>query len=165
MLKRDATHALTEYMNKLDQLRTLIQTAASKTDGFFTINGPGVGDKLTHEFITKLRKEAENTFGKDFAEQCICGTNKLAVDYYFPDEATIVEIALSLRNPNSEFERDIIKAVMAQESGYPVEKLVFIARPGASKAHASPSSQAIINWAERNHSLHILIHEIVATSL
>ncbi|MDP9194380.1 MAG: hypothetical protein M3P06_22000 [Acidobacteriota bacterium] len=64
---------------------------------------------------TSCVAELRRLFGTDLAEQTICGTNKFCVDYYFRDEATIVEVAMSLRNPTSEFERDILKAIMAQD--------------------------------------------------
>ena len=46
-------------------------------------------------------------------------------------------------------ERDILKAVMAQDAGHAVRRLVFIAKPGAAKKCAQPSSRAIIDWAAR----------------
>jgi hypothetical protein len=147
-------------VNKAETIRELAQQVASETEGFFVVSGPGIGDRLTKGFIARLRAGAIAAFGQDYAEQCICGTNKLAVDYYFPDEATIVEVALSIRNSNSEFERDILKALMAQESAHRVERLVFISRPGALKQHSSPSSQAIIAWAQRRHELQIEVHDL-----
>ncbi len=149
-------------VNKAETIRELAQQVASETEGFFVVNGPSVGDKLTNGFMAQLRARATATFGHDYAEQRICGTNKLAVDYYFPDEGTIVEIALSLRNANSEFERDILKALMAQEAAHRVERLVFISRPGALKQHSSPSSQAIFAWAQRSHQLHIEVHDLTS---
>ena len=147
-------------VNKAEAIRELAQQVASETDGFFVVSGPSVGDRLTNGFMARLRARAITTFGHDYAEQRVCGTNKLAVDYYFPDEATIVEIALSIRNPNSEFERDILKALMAQESSHRVERLVFVSRPGALKQHSSPSSQAIIAWAQRRLQLQIEVYDL-----
>jgi hypothetical protein len=142
------------------QLFSLAQALALERPGFFEIKGPSVGDRDTAAFMQELRRRAVATFGHDFAEQKICGPNGLCVDYYFPDEATIVEIAMGLRNPNSEFERDILKAIMAQDAGQAVQHLVFIAKPGATKKCGQPSSRAIIDWAGRAHGLIVEVHEL-----
>lgn len=73
---------------------------------FFKKKGAGIGDKATKSYTGELQRRASRAFSADHAEQAICGTNKLCVDYYFRAEATIVEVAMSLRNPTSEFERD-----------------------------------------------------------
>jgi hypothetical protein len=142
------------------RLFDLAQELASERPGFFDIKGPSVGDKDTAAFMQELRRRASDVFGQDFAERKICGENGLCVDYYFPDAATVVEIAMGLRNPNSEFERDILKAVMAQDAGHAVQRLVFIAKPGAAKKCAQPSSRAIIDWAARAHALTIDVYEL-----
>jgi hypothetical protein len=147
-------------MDRASTLFTLAQALALERPGFFEIKGPSVGDKDTAAFMRELRRRAETTFGVDYAEQKVCGPNGLCVDYYFPGEATIVEIAMGLRNSNSEFERDILKAIMAQEAGHSVQRLLFIAKPGALKKCGQPSSRAIIEWAGRAHGLIVSIHEI-----
>ena len=43
-------------------------------------------------------------------------------DFFFPDEAVAVEFAFGLHNPNSEFERDIFKCLLAIDDGCPVEE-------------------------------------------
>ncbi|MFZ2493216.1 MAG: hypothetical protein WA208_17185 [Thermoanaerobaculia bacterium] len=142
------------------RLLRLAEQLATERPTLFEVKGPSVGDKDTAAFMQELRRRAADVFGQDFAERKICGENGLCVDYYFPDDATIVEIAMGLRNPNSEFERDILKAVMAQDAGHAVQRLVFIAKPGAAKKCAQPSSRAIIEWAARAHALTIEIYEL-----
>jgi hypothetical protein len=148
-------------MDRASMLFTLAQALALERPGFFEIKGPSVGDKDTAAFMRELRRRAEATFGVDYAEQKVCGPNGLCVDYYFPEEGTIVEIAMGLRNPNSEFERDILKAIMAQDAGHEVKHLMFIAKPGAVKKCNQPSSRAIIEWAARVHDLSVSVHEII----
>jgi len=143
------------------RLLAIAQELALEDPTFFEKKGAGVGDRATAAFMHELRRRAASSFGIDHAEQTICGTNKLCVDYYYRDEATIVEVALSLRNPTSEFERDILKAIMAQDNGHPVRRLVFISKPGAARRLGAPSSRAIIEWAARAHDLMISVHEIV----
>jgi len=79
----------------------------------------------------------------------------LAVDFYFPDEATIVEVALGIKNPNTEYEKDILKAVMAKSLGTRVNKLLFIAKPGGVKKCNQPGRIAVKEWLRRTHSIEV----------
>jgi len=143
-----------------DRLFTIAKTVARGHAEFFTIQGPGKGDRSTNAFMAEVRRQAAAAFGRDYSEASISGANKLAVDFYFPHEETIVEIALSLRNPTSEFERDILKALMATESGNPVRSLIFISKPGAAKRLNQPGAQAIISWANSKHGLAVSVREL-----
>lgn len=146
-------------MNKVEQLVQLAQKITDENVSFFEVAGPGAGDRRTIAFMRELRHRANDAFKRDYSERKICGDNNLAVDFFIPEESTIVEVALSLRNPNTEFERDVLKALMAREAGHPVAQLVLLAKPGAIKRHAQPSSRAITAWAERNHGIRIEILE------
>jgi hypothetical protein len=74
--------------------------------------------------------------------------------------AIIVEIALGLRNPLSEFERDILKAIMSKEACYPVRRLLFLSKPGATRRCSQPGARAIAAWVERAHGITIEIQEV-----
>ena len=146
-------------MSKVEQLLSLIQQIADERSFFFDKKEPGIGNKDTNEFVAELNRRAHVLFGTDYAEQKICGDTNHAVDYYFQDESTIVEVALTLRTPNSEFEKDILKALMAQEN-YPVDRLVLIGKPGAVQKCSMPSRTSIIDWAKRTHNLQIDVYDI-----
>ncbi|MBZ0310637.1 MAG: hypothetical protein K8I82_31555 [Anaerolineae bacterium] len=98
-------------MTKVDLLREVIQQIADNDPEFFTTKGHGPGNHATNIFIRKVHDTALEVFGQDCAEQKICGDNSQAVDFYFEDEKTIVEIALGLKKTNTEFEKDIFKAL------------------------------------------------------
>ncbi|AHB14115.1 hypothetical protein [Dehalococcoides mccartyi] len=147
-------------MNYTSQLIEIAQNIANNTPDFYRILGPGRGDKSTGAFMKELRTKSIELFGEDFSEQTICGENKLAVDFYFPSEATIVEIALTIRNPNSEFHKDILKALISKRKGKAVEKLVFIAKPGAVKQHQKPASKSIVKLVNE-FGISIVIIELV----
>lgn len=142
------------------RLHELAQQLADERPSLFETKGPGQGDRDTKGYIDELRRRAAHAFAKDYAEQAICGANGLRVDYYFPEDATIVEIAFLLKNSPSEFEKDILKAIMARESGQDVRELVFIAKPGAVKRCNAPDRRSIIGWAERAHGVTVRVHEI-----
>ena len=97
-------------MSNAERLVGVAEQLANEIVGFFEVAGPGKGDARTQAFMKELGVRAENEFGQNFAEREICGRTALRPDFYFPEEGSIVEVALSLRNPNSEFERDLLKA-------------------------------------------------------
>lgn len=147
----------------MSHTETIIQLAkkcAKETPEFYLVKGPGAGDKATIAFMKKLRSCVKDVLGADYAEQKICGRNKLAVDFYIPEESTIIEISLSLHNPSSEFEKDVIKAIMAQDEGYGINKLIFLSKKGGINRHSRPGSQAIISWLKRAHEVGIEIQEL-----
>lgn len=143
-------------MAKSEQLIALAQQIADETPDFFETKGPGRGDRAANSFMARLRQRAAKAFGEDLSEQKIVAENtSLAVDFFFPNEETIVEVALGLRNPLSEFERDILKAILAKEQHRNVRRLIFLSKPGAVKRRTQPSSQAIVSWAKRNHKIEV----------
>jgi len=146
--------------HKAELLLVLAREIAAANPGFQAVLGPGAGDRATGEFMRNLRARAKEALGHDYSEQRVCGDTAFAVDFYFPDEETIVEVALGLPNPASEFEKDILKAVMAQENGYKVARLFFISRPGAVKKCSQPGRSAFTLWAHDKHGLSIEVHEV-----
>lgn len=140
-------------------LRIANEVAATIPD-FLEAKGPGPGNKATNAFMRDLRVRATELLAGDFAEKKICGKSAFAVDVYFADEAVILEVALGLGKPNSEYEKDILKAVMAKELGNPVKHLFFVSKPGATSRCLQPGRVAIKAWAERLHGISIRIHEL-----
>jgi hypothetical protein len=147
-----------------DDIVRLAQVVAAERPTFFEVRGPGAGNRETNAFMAELRSRVETNLGPDYAEQRICGNNGFAIDFYIQSEATIIEVALGLKNPNSEFERDILKAIMAQEQGYPVEQLVFVSKPGGTRRAHRAGAQAIISWLKENQNIVVDIHELVDDS-
>jgi hypothetical protein len=147
-------------IDRPSKLLELARDIASGNPEFQSVLGPGVGDHATGTFMRQLRAMAASAFGNDYSECKLCGKTAFAVDFYFPDEGTIVEVALGLPNPSTEFEKDILKAIMAQELGHSVHRLFFISRPGAVKKCAQPGRTAIKEWARAKHGLVIEVHEL-----
>jgi hypothetical protein len=142
------------------QLLMLARAIAEGILDFQTVRGPGDGDRATHHFMRELREQAIAAFGGDYSEQRICGDTAFAADFYFPEEATVVEVALGLPNPASEFEKDILKAIVAQDYNYSVRRLFFISRAGAARKCLQPGRSALIAWARAKHALEIEVHEL-----
>ena len=147
-------------MSQAERLLQLSQALAEQSPDFFDVKGPGDGDTATNLFMQRLRERAKAEFEADYAEKEICGPNGFRVDYYFPSEATIVEVALGLPKPKTEFERDCLKAIMAQEAGYSVKRLFFISKPGASKKCLQPGRAAITDWLKRAYGIATEVYEL-----
>ncbi|MFH1671810.1 MAG: hypothetical protein ABIF87_00045 [Pseudomonadota bacterium] len=147
-------------MTKAEKILSIAQDIADERPSFFDKKGAGKGDRDTNLFMAELRTRAKQSFGRDFSEKKICGDNNLSVDFFIPDEGSIIEIALSLRNPNSEFERDILKVIMAKEQGAHISNLLFLSKPGAIKRHQQPSSIAVKKWVFKNYDIEVAILEL-----
>jgi len=147
-------------MDKTTELIQIAKSIASNTPAFHSIKGPGIGDHATRAFMLEMRKRAYDAFGQDYSEKKISRPTNFAVDFWFPEEMTVVEFALTLRNSSSEFHKDIFKVLLAVDSGEKVDKLVFISKPGAIKRHSEPASKAIANWLKKKYGIETAIIEI-----
>jgi hypothetical protein len=160
-----ATTSNTVPISKAERLLLIAQTIAEKTPGFFTAIGAGKGNLRSNAFMKEMRSRAKHAFGQDCSERKLCGDNNLAIDFYFPDEATAVEVAGMLGAPNSEYEKDIFKCLLAQDCGTKVSKLVFIARPGAAKVGSSTGRGAIAQFVRKHYGIEVSIEELVDPTL
>jgi hypothetical protein len=145
---------------KWEELCLLAQALAEQTAGFFEKKGPGVGDKATNEFVRSLRELARDTFKFDHSEKAMCSSHGLRFDYFFPDEMVVVEFAFGLHNPNSEFERDILKCLLAIEEGCPIKRLVLMGKPGAITRLSAPAPKAIVAFVKKRFDLEVDVLEL-----
>ncbi len=135
------------------------ELVAARPD-FQRVLGPSAGDHATAQFMKALQERALSAFGIDHSEQRICGENSFRVDFYFRDEATVVEVALGLPYPNCEFEKDVLKALIAKELGNPVSTLFFISRAGAAAKCNQAGRRAIIEWSASKHGIAVEVHDL-----
>ncbi len=145
---------------KSDHLLLLAQGIAEQTSGFFDKKGPGVGDHATGAFVRSLRQLAKEVFGADYSEKVVCKGAGFRFDFFFPDEGTAVEFAFGLHNPNSEFERDILKCVLAIEDGCAVRKLILVGKPGAIVRLGAPAPKAIVALVGKRFDLAVEVLEL-----
>lgn len=145
-----------------DRVAILVQLArdiAEADPDFQVVKGPSLGDRATAHFLAELRRRALEAFGSDFSERKICGATSYAVDFYFGPERTVVEVALGLPNPSSEFEKDILKCMVAKDY-VQVDRLVLISRPGGEKKCSQPGRTALMEWARTKHGLEIAVFDL-----
>jgi len=151
--------------DQVSRLYLLAQGIAARTPNFFDSKGPGAGDKANGQFMELLRTAAKEIFKADFSEKKACRGARYCFDFYFPNEGIAVEVALSLHNPVSEYERDIFKCLLAREEGIEVTQLIFIARPGALSRQGAPGPRKIAALVERLFGLCIDILELEPSSV
>jgi hypothetical protein len=129
---------------------------------FFDRLGPGKGNDSTTSFMQELHTRVRAELGAGLGEICLCGTNKLCVDFYIRHERTIIEIELGARNPHTNFERDIFKGLLAKDEGCEIDYLIIIGKPGTVKRLQMPDARAIANWVQKHHSIGIQIYDLCA---
>ncbi|WP_353268074.1 hypothetical protein [Gemmatimonas sp.] len=143
-----------------DQLIALVRELAERHQAFIDVLGPGAGNDRANAFTAQLIREARNTLGVNYAEFRYSEDQSARYDFYIPEERTVIEVAWGLPNPNSEFEKDIFKALIGREHGHEVDRLVLISRPGAVQKCRQPGRQAVIRWVESNHRLEVQVVEV-----
>jgi hypothetical protein len=147
-------------MDPVSAVITHARFIAANDPEFQKVKGPGTGNRATNRFMAALDQYVATHFGDECCQQSLCGDTDLSVDFYFRSKGTVVEVALGLPNPNTEFEKDIVKAILAREFRHPVRHLVFISRAGAIHKCSQPGRTAMMAWARKVHSLTIEIHEL-----
>lgn len=145
---------------KAERLLLLAQRIAVSIPDFFNTKGPGKGDHATAGFMRSLRDAARGIFGSDYGEKPACTSAGFRFDFFFPEEAVAVEFAFGLHSPNSEFERDIFKCLLAIEDGCSVKRLMLIGKPGAIGRLSAPAPQAIIAFAKKRFDLTVEVFEL-----
>jgi hypothetical protein len=158
--RRDRIRSVTSD-HKADRLCLLAQKIAERTPDFFETKGPGKGDRASAVFVNTLRKMASSLFGHDYSEFKVCKEANLRLDFYFPEEATAVEIALTLQLSRTEYELDIFKCLLAKEGGLAVRHLIFMGKPGAGRRQGQPGAKAIADFARSKFGLEITVLEFV----
>ena len=143
-----------------ERLCVLAQRIAESIPDFFTTKGPGKGDHATAAFVQLLREAARGIFGADFSERTACGSAGFRFDFFFPEEAVVVEFAFGLHNPISEFERDVLKCLLAIDDGCSVKRLMLVGKPGAISRLSAPAPRAIISFVKRRFNLTVELYEL-----
>jgi hypothetical protein len=137
---------------------------ANKTPDFYKVKNAGLGDHASNQFMKNLRQLAKDQFGSDFSEKRVCKDTKHAFDFYIPDEGSVIEIALSLHNPASEYEKDIFKCLLAKEDGLTINSLLFITKPGGLMRHEAAGSKRIRELILKRFGVWVDILELLPES-
>ena len=147
-------------VTKADHVFTAAQQLAVETSGFFEKKGPGEGDRASNEHMNVLRQRLRTAFGSDYSEAPVIPQAGFRFDFYFPDEETAVEVALSLWKPRCEYEVDILKCILAQEHGTAIRRLLMISKPGALARQAYPGRSAVARFVHEKFGLEVIVREL-----
>lgn len=147
-----------------DQIFDLAQQIAGQMEGFQERRGPGkaAGNGGTDDFLAALDRQVAAHFPAEcrLQEPAAPGV-RYSFDYFIPSEETAVEIALSLRNIVTEFEKDIFKAILANEAGKRVRKLVLIGKSGSIKRQNGTGPNAVKAWVKNKCGIEVEVRELV----
>lgn len=137
---------------------------AKRTLGFQERKGPGknAGNGATNEFLRLLNQAVTGNWPSAVRQQePVAPGLRYSFDYFIPLEETAVEIALSLRNIVTEFEKDIFKAILANEAGKRIKRLVLIGKVGSVKRQSQPGPSAIKAWVKQHCGVDVVVKELL----
>jgi hypothetical protein len=143
---------------------TIVRLADELANGdpdFHRTKGPGVGDLWSNAFIDALCDAVEERLGhRCSCEEPVIQDAKYAFDFFIPHEQTVVEVALGLRRPQSEFERDLFKVLLARGAGKDIRKLIFAGRPGSERKLNAAGPRAVRKFVQEKFGLDVEVREI-----
>ncbi len=126
----------------------------------FEKRGPGAGNRVTNEVMRRINERVAAEFGREVIECALMPGVRQSVDFYIPDEATVIEVEFSLCNPYPCLEKDSFKVLLAKDAGYNITTLILVGDPGCERRLAAPAPKAIIAWLKSKHELDIRIIEL-----
>jgi hypothetical protein len=153
------------FPERIRRLLLSAQRIADGTPGFFRVKGPGAGDHAANEYMRTLRELAKKIFGSDMSEKLVCPGLNYRFDFYFAEESTVVEFAFGLHNPQSEFEKDIFKCLLARDRGCRIDRLLFVAKPGGELRLGAPGQKAVSEFVQRKFDLNVGVWELVDSAV
>jgi hypothetical protein len=146
-----------------DDLFALAHEIACNTTGFLDRQGPGKdkGNGATNAYLAVLNQAALARWPDTCRQQePVANGIGYSFDFYIPAEGTAVEVALSLRNVVTEFEKDIFKAILAKDGGKKLERLLLLGKHGAVLRCQGPGPQAIMAWVKRTQGITVEIKDL-----
>ena len=135
---------------------------AAEDPTFSFRKGPGknAGNGATAKFIKSLNDDVQAKFldQVEINKRVIAGA-KFNFDFYVASERCAIEIALSARNIVTEVEKDIFKAILANENNLTVDRLMIVGKVGTIKRHSAPGPRAIREWVQKKCGIRVEIGE------
>ena len=146
-----------EEDGRVEKFIGIARTLVSDWPRFYPMLAPQAARFGIRAFKSELRSRAFAEFCVDYAGKPICG-GVFSFDYLIGSR--VVEIAMNLRDQNSEFERGILKVLMAQSELLTVTHLLFLAKTGARARCDIPTRKAVVAWAEREYGVRVEVREL-----
>lgn len=147
-------------MDECRRIFEIAQRVASRFPEFHQARGPGLSPRARTAFLQRLEKEVRKEMHGVRVEEPVSRSTPTAFNFYLPETATAIEIALPLWESDSDFERDLFKCLLAAEQGKPVDRLVFIGCKGTRATTDLPCRRAILEYVEERYGLAVSMMEL-----
>lgn len=149
-------------MTKAARIFDLAQEVADAYD-LLHARRAGSGDSYTREVVDHLKALVVEELGPGIVNQFLCKSNGPMVDFWIEEEQAIVEVEYSMWSSDPLLEKEVFKALLAQDAGRDVQQLILIGDPGSVRRWQAPTPRSIMNWVERTHGLHVQLWELRET--
>jgi hypothetical protein len=135
-----------------EEILKVASAVANQTPEFWNKNSG-----VTRRYLVNLGKELNKKWPNMFRSEVFFdpAMKRCAFDFYCQDQKMAIEIALSSHGSNTEYFKDIWKAILAQREGSkaPVQQLVIIGKKplnhkGFAKRHDEHFPRAILQYAQ-----------------
>ncbi len=146
-------------MSRAERIFQLAQEVADTYDVFHAKRA-GAGDHYTKEVVDHLKFLVLEEFGPGVANQFLSKESRQSVDFWLPEEHTILEVEFSMFSSSPLLEKEAFKALLAKDAGKDVRELILVGDPGSGKRHQAPTPRAVINWVERHHQIRVQVWEL-----
>ncbi len=149
-------------MSRLDRLIRIADTIATEVPEFQTAKAAG-RQAVTKCFMKRLRKavQSDPTLQCRSEEPVLRGSPpmaRLCFDFYIPPEQTAVEFALGAGV--REFEKDLLKAILAKDDGKPIHRLVLAVRRGKMPKMTVAARRAMVAYVGKRLGLQVHFREL-----
>jgi len=111
--------------------------------------GPGEGNRNANVRAEAYREAVRSEFPEIEFEVRIDRESKSTCDILDPVTGTVFEIASSLRNPTTEFEKDLLKAAVLAEHTGGIKALIFLTDDDGFRKANSPLRRVLASYIQR----------------
>lgn len=146
-------------LGKAERIVRLAQEVADSYD-LFSARRIGAGNDYTHEVVDHLKSRVVEEFGSGVVNQFLAKGHGQSVDFWLEEEQTIVEVEFSMLTLLPVLEKEVFKALLAQDEGKDVRHLVLIGDPGAVRQYRTPTARSVMQWVEREHGIRVQVREL-----
>jgi hypothetical protein len=149
-------------VERSDRTRRILEIIQDVSDELhvFVPRGQGAGNVATNNAVRAINTRVANEVGADILQCILCSGNKQSVDFFLKDEAIVIELEYSLKNPYPCLEKDLFKILLAKDAGVAISDLVLVGDPGSQKRLSAPAPRAIIEFVKRVHGVTVSVIEL-----
>lgn len=147
-------------MKKAKRVFQLAQEVADEYH-MYKLRHAGAGPHFVNEVVNHIKSLVIHELGEHLVNQFL-GNKDIGqpVDFWLADEQTIMEIEFDVISAPPVLEKEIFKALLANDAGYEVKNLILIGDPGSTLLAKTPRPKAIIDWVAQHHQIRVQVWEL-----